>query len=43
MSVSGPISDKAINLTAVLLLVGVGLLVIIVVAVLLSVFHPFGR
>ncbi len=43
MSVSGPISDKAINLTAVLLLVGVALLVIIVVAILLSVFHPFGR
>jgi hypothetical protein len=43
MSVSGPISDKTINLTAVLLLVGIGLLVIIVVAILLSVFHPFGR
>lgn len=43
MSVSGPISDKAINLTAVLLAVGIGLVVIIVVAILLAAFHPFGR
>jgi hypothetical protein len=43
MSVSGPISDKAINLTAVLLVVGIVLVVIVVVAILLAAFHPFAR
>ncbi len=43
MSVGPPISDKGINLVAVLASVLVGVLLILVVVFLLSHFHPFDR